>query len=635
MVALEKNNKASLVRRTPAASAAGSQADSGFVPGEREAEIASPLPFLGLGMGLRSQHYHQILTQKPKIDWFEIISENFLFGTPRANEILDEILDSYPVIMHGVAMYPGNAQGVDFDYLRQLKSLIRKVNPAWISDHLCWGSVDGKYSHDLLPLPYTEETIALTAENLRIAQDYLETPLILENVSSYATFKDSRMSEWEFLGEITARAGTGILLDINNVYVSARNHGFDPREYLDSIDVSRVQQVHLAGHSDHGSYVLDTHDGPVIPEVWELYDYFMKKSGPRSTMIEWDASIPEFQVVYEEIQKARSFWPEEFGRGVGIHSNAQSGCALDLNGYTSTVLGNTVNHSTSKSLNGPEVVFQRLMLSGLMAPYSRGNEPAESVACKTATLKQAAELIMQQGELSALDRLELYRKQMRIRFQESLEEDFRYLSKYLNSSASDGRDTKTFTQILDEYLTEFPANSHSLWDLGLRMPEFLEEHYTEDQTAAELAKLDLLLLKLGLTKSGPDDKPLDFSQSETLGATVKFTFHKHVQPLTLSGEALRIASALKLRDGLNGKPLLTDEFADFSRPVLITDSLNDLEQPEILCYPSDFTELLNAVAGGGTLEDILNHCDTLPQDTQLQLGFAVWQNNKWLVELHD
>lgn len=623
MVALAKNNTELLVRRKPADFTAGSQADSGLVPGEREVNTASPLPFLGLGMGLRPQHYHQILTQKPKIDWFEIISENFIFGPPRANEILEEILDNYPVVMHGVAMYPGNAQGLDFNYLNQLKTLIRKINPPWISDHLCWGSVDGRFSHDLLPLPYTEETIALTAENLRIAQDYLETPLILENVSSYASFEESRMSEWDFLGEITDRAGTGILLDVNNVYVSARNHGFDPREYLDSIDLSRVHQVHLAGHSDHGSYVLDTHDGPVIPAVWELYDYLMQKSGPRSTMIEWDADIPEFQVVYDEIQQARNFWPEEFGE----RTNSHQGIWGSLNFKSATKI------PAPKNENELGIKFQRLMLAGLMAPYARAGQPSTILQQQNQSLlHQAAGLIQQQGELSSLDRLNLYRKQMRIRFHDSLEEDFFYLAKYVNSSPNDKTDSEPFTRLMDEYLAEFPANSHSLWDLGSQLPKFLVKYYPKDQTAIQLAKLDLLLLKFALTSSNLNQVSLDASQFENQDSTPQFSFDDHIGLLNLSAKAMQTVDSLKVRDGLSGVQLENTDTLDFASPVILSDTLNENRDIELFYYPADFSALLPSVAQGGTLDDILSRCNHLPTDEHLQIAFSVWQKNKWLVQ---
>lgn len=258
----------------------------------------------GVGIGLRVPHLRHILERKPGVNWFEIISENYMVDGGRPLAMLDRILDSYRVVQHGVSMYPGSAGPLDRSYLRRLKDLVRRTGSPWLTDHLCWGSVDGRYTHDLLPLPYTFEAARHTAQKVREAQDFLEVPLGVENVSSYAEFRESQMTEWEFLNEVVEMAGCGILLDVNNIYVSSRNHGFDPYEYLSAIDPSRVMQIHIAGHSVYENYLLDTHDHPVCEAVWGLYEAAIGRCGPTPTLLEWDDRIPSFEEVQQEALKA-------------------------------------------------------------------------------------------------------------------------------------------------------------------------------------------------------------------------------------------------------------------------------------------------------------------------------------------
>ena len=258
----------------------------------------------GVGVGLRVQHYPHIFEQLPAVDFFEIISENFMVDGGRALANLDRILERYRVVQHGVSMYFGSVDRLDRDYLRRLKALVRRTRTPWLSDHLCWGSVDGRYTHDLLPMPYTWEAVRVTAEKVRQARDFLEVPVIVENVSSYAEFTASRMTEWEFLGEVAERADCGILLDVNNIYVSSRNHGFDPSTYLEAVPAERVAQIHIAGHSRFEKYILDTHDHPVLDPVWALYARAIERCGPTATLLEWDDRIPEFPEVHREALKA-------------------------------------------------------------------------------------------------------------------------------------------------------------------------------------------------------------------------------------------------------------------------------------------------------------------------------------------
>ncbi len=262
---------------------------------------------LATGIGLRSPHYRHILTEKPTVGWFEIISENYMVEGGRALEILDRIMDQYRVVQHGVGLYPGNAKGIDRDYLKKLKRLILRTGTPWISDHLCWGSVDGSMSHDLLPIPFTFEAVKKTAENLRMAQDFLEIPLAVENVSSYGEFNGDEMTEWQFLSEVAEKADTGILLDVNNIYVSAINNGFDPIEFVNFIPHDRVAQIHIAGHSKYERFIVDTHDAPVVDPVWKLYERAIERCGPVATLLEWDGKIPSFEEVWTEATKSETW----------------------------------------------------------------------------------------------------------------------------------------------------------------------------------------------------------------------------------------------------------------------------------------------------------------------------------------
>jgi len=262
-------------------------------------------PYLGFGLGLRVDHYETILNSEPAVDWFEILSENYLVPGGKPLHYLDRIRERFPLVMHGVSLSIGSADPLDRDYLASLKALAARARPAWISDHLCWTGVRGKNLHDLLPLPYTEEAIDHVAARVREVQDFLGRQILLENVSSYVSYAQSQLREWEFLAEVCDRADCLILLDINNIYVSSINHEFDPLTYLNGIPGERVRQFHLAGHEDHGHYIIDTHDHPVADPVWQLYAEALRRFGPVSTMIERDDNIPPLDDLLAELDQAR------------------------------------------------------------------------------------------------------------------------------------------------------------------------------------------------------------------------------------------------------------------------------------------------------------------------------------------
>jgi len=264
-------------------------------------------PNLGLGVGLRQKHFSFVLDNRPRVDWFEVISENFMDSRGWPRHVLGLLAERYPVVLHGVSMSIGSTDPLDFEYLTRLKRLALEIGARWVSDHLCWTGVAGRNTHDLLPVPLNEETLRHVARRVRTVQDFLEQPLILENPSSYLSFAADALREWEFLNALAEESDCGLLLDVNNVYVSSVNHGFDPFEYVESLSHERVVQIHVAGHTHCGTHIVDTHDGPVIRSVWELYRRACQLNGGVSTLLEWDSSIPEFPVLHAEVLKARRY----------------------------------------------------------------------------------------------------------------------------------------------------------------------------------------------------------------------------------------------------------------------------------------------------------------------------------------
>lgn len=266
----------------------------------------STRPSLGFGLGLRVDHYEQVLRDRPKVDWFEVLTENYMVDGGKALYYLDRVRENYPLVMHGVSMSIGSTAPLDTGYLDRLRRLIERVEPEWVSDHLCWTGIAGLNVHDLMPLPYTEEAIAHVVDRVLRVQDFLGRQILLENVSSYVTYTTSQIPEWEFLREIAERADCLLLLDVNNIYVSSHNHEFDPLDYLDGVPVSRVRQIHLAGHSHDGNLIIDTHDHPIADPVWELYAAAVTRFGDVATMIERDDNIPPLADLVDELEVARA-----------------------------------------------------------------------------------------------------------------------------------------------------------------------------------------------------------------------------------------------------------------------------------------------------------------------------------------
>jgi len=274
-------------------------------------------PSLGIGLGLRPVHYSEILeASPPQIDWFEATTENYLSTAGgkggRPLQVLEAIRRDYPIVLHGVSLSLGSVDPLDSAYLKEWKALIERVEPAWVSDHLCWTGVGGENLHDLLPLPYTEEALTHLTDRIRRVQDFLGRRILVENVSSYVAFNHSTLTEWEFLAELTRRADCGLLLDVNNVFVSSVNHGFDPEHYFEALPAERVGQIHLAGHSEQNGLLVDTHDHAVADPVWNLFRSALTRFGRVTSMIEWDAKIPDFAKLTAEANRAKLIQSEVF-----------------------------------------------------------------------------------------------------------------------------------------------------------------------------------------------------------------------------------------------------------------------------------------------------------------------------------
>ncbi|RDE19450.1 DUF692 domain-containing protein [Motiliproteus coralliicola] len=270
------------------------------------------------GLGLRTQHYHDFIDAPQPVDWLEVISENYMVDGGKPLAMLDKIRANYPMVMHGVSMSIGSLNGVDKEYLKKLKALEQRIQPMWMSDHLCWTGVHGRNLHDLLPLPFSSEALQVVKRNVEQVQDYLQRPLVLENVSSYVEFKDSEMTEWEFLTEVCQATGCKLLLDINNIYVSAFNHGFSATDFIEGVPLNSVAQFHLAGHQNNGVHIIDTHDHPVCDDVWTLYRKALLRFGYIPTMIERDDNIPALNELLLELDQARAIADEVLNTKVAV-----------------------------------------------------------------------------------------------------------------------------------------------------------------------------------------------------------------------------------------------------------------------------------------------------------------------------
>lgn len=410
---------------------------------------------LGFGLGLRASHYPHIFEQKPAVDWFEIISENFMDtdGKPRRN--LARIKEQYPLVMHGVSMSIGTVDPINSEYLRKLKALIDWANPAWVSDHLCWTGVAHKNTHDLLPLPYTEESLKHIVQRIKQVQDYLERPITLENPSTYLEFKSSTMLEAEFISHMAEESGCNLLLDVNNVYVTCYNHRLDPKAYLDALPLDRVMQIHLSGHSNKGTHIIDTHDHPVIDEVWNLYKYVVHKSGRvPNTMVEWDDNIPEFPMLMAELEKARV---------------AAASCAQ----HTLPTLAQE---------QVPQLANQQIAL----APTQQHMQ--EAIFLGELHDSQPNTWIRAKEQFSPQQQLDVYINAFRFRLYDTTAMDYPVLRHYLGKDA--------FHSLIWGFANAEKPDHFNIARFTLKLPVYVAKQMPDDIFAQELCQLETIIAQL-------------------------------------------------------------------------------------------------------------------------------------------
>ncbi len=398
-------------------------------------------PLLGCGVGLRSEHYQTVLEDKPKVDWFEAITENYMDSGGKPLHVLEEVRAHYPIGLHGVSLSVGSADPLNRRYLHRLKKLIRRIEPAIVSDHLCWTGVREKQLYDLLPLPFTEEAVKYISRRIDEIQTHLCRKILIENVSSYVTYKHSTLPEWEFLSEVAKRSGCGILLDLNNVYVNSKNHGFDASEYVRSIPAAYVGQYHLAGHTERGDFLFDTHNRPVIEEVWNLYQEALACHGPVTALIEWDADLPPFQELAKEAEKARVYYEK-----------AKKETSISVE--TATAQTNKIKSQDFIGGNAPGLKKYEEAMLAYIAPYEN-----------QITGEKIGDDLLPQTENQS-ERLAVYREGYLVRCEEALAEAFEGVQSVL------GRER--FQILVHNYARNYPLKSSNLNDAGIYFSKFLK-----------------------------------------------------------------------------------------------------------------------------------------------------------------
>ena len=393
----------------------------------------------GCGMGLRRQHFPVISESWPNVDWFEAISENYMDTGGRPLHILEKVRQRYPVALHGTALSIGSVDPLNLNYLARLKTLADRVDPFIVSDHLCWAGTEGEQLHDLLPLPFTEEALGHVVSRVGQVQDFLGREILLENVSTYVTFRHSTMPEWEFLSEVSKRSGCGILLDLNNIYVNAINHRFDPLEYLKAVPGSRIGQIHLAGHTDRGDFLFDTHSRPILDKVWVLYEEAMRRWGPISTLIEWDEDIPAFEELNAEVGRAKAI----YGKYQNVRREAGDGGKSEKK-YDS--------NKTSSDFQIPLAEAQSLFKTRI-----RGTGEKQ---------KELDLLLNPQGHATGNERLEVYAEGYPARVRESIVEVYETLKAVMEEEA--------FESLCLEYARRHGADDYNLNHAGKDLADFLK-----------------------------------------------------------------------------------------------------------------------------------------------------------------
>lgn len=415
---------------------------------------------MSFGLGLRPQHYQYIFKNKPAVDWFEVISENFMDTDGRPKTNLGKIKELYPIVMHGVSLSIGTVDPLNSEYLSKLKALIKWAKPLWISDHLCWTGVAHKNTHDLLPVPYTEEALKHIVSRIKEVQDYLEMPIALENPSTYLEFKNSTMPEAEFIARMVDKSGCKLLLDVNNVYVTCYNHRLDCKKYLDSLPLDRVTQIHLSGHTNKGTHIIDTHDHAVIDEVWNLYKYVVNKSlRIPNTMVEWDDNIPGFPRLLAELEKAKI-------------------AANDAENYVLPKI--SINKSAKKSAEKLSLnASQKLLQDAIMLGDKFDSKPEKWIAKK--------------AEFPAQNQLAVYSNAYRYRLNDTTAVDYPVLKKYLG--------TKKFNALIWDFVNCEQPSHFNIARFPLKLQKFLEKKFPDDVFAHEICRLETAVTQISDPKN--------------------------------------------------------------------------------------------------------------------------------------
>lgn len=548
------------------------------------------LPSLGFGLGLRPSHYDFIKNSQPKVDWFEIISENYMDTEGRPKRHLAEIKERYPIVMHGVSLSIGTVDPLNSDYLRQLKKLMDWVNPAWISDHLCWTGVAHRNVHDLLPVPYTEGSLKHIVDRIKQVQDFLERPIALENPSTYLEFNSSSMSEAEFMSRMVAESGCWLLLDVNNVYVSCYNHRLDPKAYLDAMPLDKVVQIHLAGHENHNTHLIDTHNGPVIDDVWQLYRYVVKQCQHLpNTMIEWDDAIPEFPVLYAELEKAKCIVTEPIDEPLHLPK---------LYDFYSEPIS-----TTQKSLVEEQHWLQQAILL----------ENTDSQVLN--------ERIKPKVNFSPEAQLGVYINAYKYRLFDVVYEDYPALKHYLGDEA--------YEVLLWQYIQSCRSDHYNIARFSLGLPDFVSKTMPKDRFAFELSILEATILRV-----------FDAPESPVLSADCL----THLTEASLMNSILVFRTALSclsLSHAVNAYYQCVMDETVFEPPCepminyLVVfrseDTIWRLEM-ETLEFAL-FERLLQGQVLGEALTVVLSDDSEDDQENRVSLWFARWMHHRLLSEM--
>lgn len=540
-------------------------------------------PKLGCGLGLRTKHYPDILSTWPKVDWFEAITENYMDSGGKPLAVLEEIRQHYPIALHGVALSIGSADPLNEKYLKKLKTLVERIQPVIVSDHLCWSGVGGEQLHDLLPLPFTEESVKHVVSRVLQIQEFLGRAILLENVSTYVTYKHSVMPEWEFLSEVARRSGCGILLDVNNIYVNSKNHLFDPLVYVENIPAEKIGQIHVAGHTDMGSYLFDTHSKPVIEPVWELYRKTLERAGQVSTLIEWDDDIPEFSRLQEEAAKAKAIYVlfEKPKTPVPVFKKETA---------------------AAPQVSGRSLAEIQESMKAWIKPHE--NQPADAMARE----------LNPQGGAAGCERLSIYGGGYFARFYEGLSEVYEAVHFILGDHA--------FRHLNEAYALRYPSKEYNLSLAGKYLPEFLEDSplSKERPYLPELARFEW---RIAEAFHAYDREPFQISQLASVPIeqweNARLTFQPSVSIFSSKHPVLDIWKQRKEADKPRDPWPLQEQFILIGRRGL-----------QVRCELLDPVryQLLKGLMSGKSLGEV---CETLAEDTPEDLPIAAWFSS-WVTD---